>query len=76
MSFTYRDDCSAETVLGRYHTHGLHHPPICCSPHHGRRLTGDQFREVITRVARDAELLHTAGHQLRQAYATSMPASA
>lgn len=44
--------------------------------HHGRRLTGDQLREVITRVARDAELPHTAGHQLRQAYATSMPASA
>jgi integrase len=40
--------------------------------HHGRRLTVDQLREVITRVARGAGLPHITPHQLRHTYATAL----
>ncbi|OCB25289.1 integrase, partial [Mycobacterium intracellulare subsp. yongonense] len=40
--------------------------------HHGRRITVDTLRDVITRVARDNNLPHTTPHQLRHTYATAL----
>jgi integrase len=40
--------------------------------HHGRRLTVDHLRDVLTRVATDAGLPHITPHQLRHTYATAL----
>lgn len=40
--------------------------------HHGRRVTADQLREVLTRVTQDAGLPHITPHQLRHTYATAL----
>jgi integrase len=40
--------------------------------HHGRRVTVHQLRDVITRVARDADLPHITPQQLRHTYATAL----
>ncbi|MCV7198023.1 tyrosine-type recombinase/integrase [Mycobacterium angelicum] len=40
--------------------------------HHGRRLTVDHLRDVLTRVTTDAGLPHITPHQLRHTYATAL----
>jgi integrase len=40
--------------------------------HHGRRITVDHLRDVMTRVTSDAGLPHTTPHQLRHTYATAL----
>jgi site-specific recombinase XerD len=40
--------------------------------HHGRRLTVDHLRDVLTRVTADAGLPHITPHQLRHTYATAL----
>jgi integrase len=40
--------------------------------HHGRRLTVDHLRDVLTRVTTDADLPHITPHQLRHTYATAL----
>lgn len=40
--------------------------------HHGRRLTVDHLRDVLTRVTTDAALPHITPHQLRHTYATAL----
>ncbi|WP_253847115.1 tyrosine-type recombinase/integrase, partial [Mycobacterium gordonae] len=40
--------------------------------HHGRRLTVDHLRDVLTRVTTDAGLSHITPHQLRHTYATAL----
>ncbi|WP_264990564.1 tyrosine-type recombinase/integrase, partial [Mycobacterium kiyosense] len=40
--------------------------------HHGRRLTADHLRDVLTRVTADAGLPHITPHQLRHTYATAL----
>jgi integrase len=40
--------------------------------HHGRRLTVDHLRDVLTRVSTDAGLPHITPHQLRHTYATAL----
>ncbi len=40
--------------------------------HHGRRLTVDHLRDVLTRVTRGAGLPHITPHQLRHTYATAL----
>jgi integrase len=43
--------------------------------HHGRRLTVDHLRDVLTRVTTDAGLSHITPHQLRHTYATALEMS-
>ena len=40
--------------------------------HHGRRLTVDHLRDVLTRVTTDTGLPHITPHQLRHTYATAL----
>jgi integrase len=40
--------------------------------HHGRRLTVDHIRDVLTRVTTDTGLPHITPHQLRHTYATAL----
>jgi integrase len=40
--------------------------------HHGRRLTVDHLRDVLSRVTTDAGLPHITPHQLRHTYATAL----
>lgn len=40
--------------------------------HHGRRLTVDHLRDVLTRVTTDGGLPHITPHQLRHTYATAL----
>jgi integrase len=60
-------------VAHRSHGRPLPHPRTArptdyLLTHHGRRLTVDHLRDVLTRVSTDAGLPHITPHQLRHTY--------
>ena len=64
-------------VAHRSHGRPLPHPRTArptdyLLTHHGRRLTVDHLRDVLTRVTTDAGLPHITPHQLRHTYATAL----